>query len=144
MLIAHVIREKGGKVHTIPQDATLEQVARELNDRGVGALVIVDGRETPVGVVSERDVVRAVAKMGAEGLTKRVHDVMSRGVVTTEPMDSVDDGLSRMTERRIRHLPVVGDQGRLVGIVSIGDLVKMRIMDVEAQAAAMQAYIATG
>ncbi|MBI1187723.1 MAG: CBS domain-containing protein [Alphaproteobacteria bacterium] len=144
MLIAHVLREKGGLVHTIPQEATLEDAARVMNDRGVGALVILDARESPVGVVSERDIIRAVAKQGGASLSNRVGDVMSRGVITMEAMDSVDDGLSRMTEKRIRHLPVVGEGGRLIGIVSIGDLVKMRIQEIEHQAASMQAYIATG
>ncbi|NWG52507.1 MAG: CBS domain-containing protein [Hydrogenophilaceae bacterium] len=144
MLIAHVLREKGGLVHTISQDATLEEAARALNEKGVGALVILDGGETPLGVLSERDIIRAVAKLGAASLDKRVGDVMSRGVITMEPMDTVDDGLSRMTEKRVRHLPVVGDEGRLIGIVSIGDLVKMRIQEVELEAASMQAYIATG
>lgn len=144
MLIAHVLREKGGLVHTISQDATLEEAARALNEKGVGALVILDGGEIPLGVLSERDIIRAVAKLGAASLDKRVGDVMSRGVITMEPMDTVDDGLSRMTEKRVRHLPVVGDGGRLIGIVSIGDLVKMRIQEVELEAASMQAYIATG
>lgn len=143
MLIAHVLRDKGGLVYAIPQTASLEEAAGELSQKGVGALVIVDGAR-PIGVLSERDIVHAIAELGSNCLSKSVAEVMSREVITTEASETVDDGLTRMTEMRVRHLPVVDDDGKLIGIVSIGDLVKMRIMAVEAQAAAMQAYIATG
>lgn len=140
MLIAHVIRDKGPVVHTLPADATLEQAAKELNSKKVGALVVVDDHGAPIGVLSERDVVREIAKRGSAALADKVGPVMSKGVITAVPTETIDDGLGRMTDRRIRHLPVVMD-GRLVGIVSIGDLVKHRIAAVEAEAAAMQAYI---
>lgn len=141
MLISQILRDKGGEVHTLGADASVEQAAKELNLRKVGALVVADERGAPVGVLSERDIVREIAKRGAACLTDQVSSVMSRNVITAAPDESVDEGLDRMTDRRIRHLPVV-EQGRLVGIVSIGDLVKHRIMAVEAEAAAMQAYIA--
>jgi len=141
MLIIHVLRNKGGTVHTLAEAATLEEAARELDTRRVGALVVVDGEGDVIGVLSERDVVRQVARRGAEALKERVGAVMSRGVVTADPGETVDEGLSRMTDRRIRHLPVL-ENGRLTGIVSIGDLVKHRIEAVEAEARAMQEYIA--
>ena len=141
MLIAHVIRDKGGQVHTLSADATLEQAAKELHARKVGALVVMDEASRVAGVLSERDIVREIAKRGAACLAERVSSAMTRDVVTARPDESVEDGLDRMTDRRIRHLPVL-DGGRLVGIVSIGDLVKNRIAAVEAEAAAMQAYIA--
>jgi CBS domain-containing protein len=144
MLIAHVLRDKGDEVFAIPTYATLEEAARELTQKGVGALVILDNRRSPVGVISERDIIRAIARRGPRCLEERVDEVMSRRVITADPLETVDEGLSRMTESRVRHLPVLDERDRLVGIVSIGDLVKMRIMAVEAQAAAMQAYIATG
>jgi CBS domain-containing protein len=144
MLIAHVLRDKGNEVFAIPIYATLEEAARELHQKGVGALVILDSRRTPVGVISERDIIRAVARRGPGCLDERVDEVMSTRVLTADPLETVDEGLARMTESRVRHLPVVDENQKLVGIVSIGDLVKMRIMAVEAQAAAMHAYIATG
>jgi CBS domain-containing protein len=144
MLIAHVLRDKGNEVFAIPIYATLEEAARELHQKGVGALVILDSRRSPVGVVSERDIIRAIARRGPGCLDERVDEVMSTRVLTADPLETVDEGLARMTESRVRHLPVVDENQKLVGIVSIGDLVKMRIMAVEAQAAAMHAYIATG
>jgi CBS domain-containing protein len=144
MLIAHVLRDKGNEVFAIPIYATLEEAARELHQKGVGALVILDSRRSPVGVVSERDIIRAIARRGPGCLDERVDEVMSTRVLTADPLETVDEGLARMTESRVRHLPVLDENQKLVGIVSIGDLVKMRIMAVEAQAAAMHAYIATG
>lgn len=141
MLIAHVLREKGAAVHTLPADATLEHAARELDSRRVGSLVVVDEKGDIVGVLSERDLTREIARRGAACLAERVRSVMTRDVITASPDETIDDGLARMTDRRVRHLPVL-ENGRLIGIVSIGDLVKHRIAAVEAEAAAMQAYIA--
>jgi CBS domain-containing protein len=141
MLIAHVIREKGALVHTLPAEATLEQAARELLEKKVGALVVVDAAGGVIGVFSERDLVREVARRGADALDDRVDAAMSRDVFTARGEETVDECLARMTDRRVRHLPVV-EAARLVGIVSIGDLVKHRIAVVEAESAAMQAYIA--
>ncbi|MGD9815826.1 MAG: CBS domain-containing protein [Hyphomonadaceae bacterium] len=140
MLIAHVLREKGATVHTLQADATLEQAARELFARRVGALVVLDAAGAILGVFSERDLVREVAKRGAAALEDSVGAAMSRDVSVARPDENIDEGLARMTDRRVRHLPVLED-ARLVGIVSIGDLVKHRIAAVEAEAAAMQAYI---
>ena len=142
MLIAHVLREKGAAVHTLKADVSLEQAARELHDRRVGALVVLDDVGGIRGVLSERDLVREIARRGADSLHDTVSAVMTRDVHTARPDETVDEGLARMTDRRVRHLPIV-ENGRLIGIVSIGDLVKHRIAAVEAEAAAMQAYIAT-
>jgi CBS domain-containing protein len=142
MLIAHVLREKGSDVHTLPAAATLAEAAKHLNDMRVGALVVLDHNSAPAGVISERDIVRELARRGEQVLVATVGDAMSRSVITAAPHETIDDCLARMTDRRIRHLPVI-DDGRLVGIVSIGDLVKHRIAAVEAEAAAMQAYITT-
>jgi CBS domain-containing protein len=141
MLIAHVIRDKGAVVYSLQADATLEQAAKELNLRKVGALVVVDERDGLIGVLSERDIVREVARRGSGCLGERVSSAMTRDVITATPDETIDDGLARMTDRRIRHLPVIVE-GKLVGIISIGDLVKHRIAAVEAESAAMQAYIA--
>jgi CBS domain-containing protein len=143
MLIAHVIRDKGAVVHTLSADATLEHAAKELNQRRVGALVVLDENGDILGVFSERDLVREVAKRGADALETTVGAAMTREVITAREDETVDDCLARMTDRRVRHLPVLEQEVRLVGIVSIGDLVKHRIAVAEAEAAAMQAYIST-
>jgi CBS domain-containing protein len=141
MLIAHVIREKGAAVYTLAASATLEEAARELIEKRVGALVVIGPEGEIAGVFSERDLVREVARRGAGALTDQVGAAMSRDVVTAHPEETIDDCLGRMTDRRVRHLPVV-EEIRLIGIVSIGDLVKHRIAAAEAESAAMQAYIA--
>jgi len=141
MLIAHVIRDKGAVVHTLPDTATLQQAAQELDSKKVGALIVLDGDGELVGVFSERDLVREIACRGTVALTQEVGAAMTRNVVTAHPDETVDDCLARMTDRRIRHLPVL-ESVHLVGIISIGDLVKHRIAVAEAEAAAMQAYIA--
>lgn len=141
MLIAHVLRDKGAVVYTVRAEQTLEDAARILNEKKVGALVVIAEDGAISGVMSERDIVREIARNGVKSLSDSVAAVMSRDVVTAEPTETVDEGLGRMTERRIRHLPVM-EGGRLIGVVSIGDLVKHRIAAVEAEAAAMQAYIA--
>jgi CBS domain-containing protein len=141
MLIAHVIREKGAAVYTLAASATLEEAARELIEKRVGALVVIGPEGEIAGVFSERDLVREVARRGAGALTDQVGAAMSRDVVTAHPDETIDDCLGRMTDRRVRHLPVV-EEIRLIGIVSIGDLVKHRIAAAEAESAAMQAYIA--
>jgi CBS domain-containing protein len=141
MLIAHVLRDKGAVVYTVRAEATLEEAAGVLTDKKVGALVVIGEGGAIVGVLSERDIVREVARIGAKCLNNSVGSVMSRDVLTADPTESVDEGLGRMTDRRVRHLPVIEGE-RLIGIISIGDLVKYRIAAVEAEAAAMQAYIA--
>jgi CBS domain-containing protein len=142
MLIAHVLRDKGALVHTVVAETTLEDAARDLDNKRVGALVVVGDGGKIVGVLSERDIVREVSRRGGKCLSDAVKTVMSKDVVTALLNETIDEGLARMTDRRIRHLPVI-ENGQLVGIVSIGDLVKHRIAAVEAEAAAMQAYIAT-
>lgn len=141
MLIAHVLRDKGAVVYTVRAEQTLEEAARILHEKKVGALVVIAEDGAISGVMSERDIVREIARNGGKSLNDTVATIMSRDVVTAGPTETVDEGLGRMTERRIRHLPVL-DSGRLIGVVSIGDLVKHRIAAVEAEAAAMQAYIA--
>jgi CBS domain-containing protein len=106
-------------------------------------MVIVDQEDAVVGILSERDIVRAVAERGAASLAEPISGCMTRNVVFATPSETVDDLLSRMTDRRMRHLPVVKD-GRLMGIVSIGDLVKTKIAETEAEAENLKAYISAG
>ena len=142
MLVSQILRAKGDTVFTIVPTEAVGVVAGLLHAKGVGALVVLEG-ERVVGIVSERDIVRVVAEHGAGCLDSRIETCMTRDVIFATPGETVDSLLSRMTDRRIRHLPVVKD-GRLAGIVSIGDLVKHKISEVEAEADGLKQYIAAG
>jgi CBS domain-containing protein len=141
MLVSQIIREKGDLVFTISPEETIKAAAALLDQRKVGAMVVVGRSGVVVGIVSERDVVRVVAQEGAMGLERPVSSCMTRDVIFALPGESVDDLMARMTDRRVRHLPVL-DAGRLVGIVSIGDLVKRKIAETQAEADTLKAYIA--
>lgn len=143
MLIAQILKGKGEDVFTCGPEQTISEVARELNSRRVGAVVVTEGDRRVIGIVSERDVVRVIAGSGDAGLRATVADHMTRDVIFAQPNETVDQLLGRMTDRRIRHLPVCVDD-RLVGIVSIGDLVKSKIAEVEAEAEGLKTYIAAG
>ncbi|TAJ69304.1 MAG: CBS domain-containing protein [Phenylobacterium sp.] len=140
MLVSQILRTKGDTVFTIKPADTVGSVAELLHSRGIGALVVMDA-ERVAGIVSERDVVRAIASQGAAAMKRPVADFMTVNVLFADPGETVDSLLSRMTDRRIRHLPVCKAE-RLVGIVSIGDLVKWKISEVEAEADGLKAYIA--
>lgn len=141
MNVHTILRNKGKSVVTIHPDATVERAVAVLRLRGIGALVVSDDGENVVGILSERDIVEAMARHGGELLAVSVGEVMTCPVVTCEPDDSVADLMAEMTNRRIRHFPVV-DDGRLVGIVSIGDLVKSRLDEIEYEAHSMRSFIA--
>ena len=140
LLVSQILKTKGDAVFTIGPDESVGGVASQLHGKGVGALVVLDGDKV-VGIVSERDVVRALAAHGAGVLKRPVSDFMTANVFFAEPGETVDSLLTRMSDRRIRHLPVCKND-RLVGIVSIGDLVKWKISEVEAEADGLKAYIA--
>lgn len=140
MRVSQILGGKGGVVFTATPNETVGAICALLHSRRVGAMVIMDG-DRLAGIVSERDIVRAVAEEGAQSLIKPIGDVMTRDVILASLNDSVDALLEKMTDRRIRHLPVWGED-RLLGIVSIGDLVKSKISEVEAEAVGLKAYIA--
>jgi CBS domain-containing protein len=142
MLVSQILRQKGDTVFTAAPADTIEEVAGLLHARGVGALVVLEAGRV-AGIVSERDVVRAMAERGAAALEAPVSSCMTRDVLFADPGETVDSLLSRMTDRRIRHLPVCR-RDRLVGLVSIGDLVKSKISEVEAEAEGLKSYIAAG
>lgn len=143
MHVSQILRDKGDLVFTAQPHETMGAAAALLHSRRVGAMVIVDQDDAVVGILSERDIVRAVAERGAGSLNEPISGCMTRNVVFATPAETVDDLLGRMTDRRMRHLPVVKD-GRLVGIVSIGDLVKSKIAEAEAEAENLKAYISAG
>ncbi len=139
MTIAAILTGKGGEVVSLPRNATVGQAVAILADKRIGAVPVVDGGAV-VGIFSERDVVYCLAAHGPAALDRILADVMTQPVQSVAPGEPVIGALSLMTRRRIRHLPVV-DGDRIVGFVSIGDLVKYRIDRIEADAAAMRDYI---
>ena len=141
MLISQVIKEKGDIVFTVSPGESLANAAALLHGRQVGSAVVLDPAARVVGLVSERDVVRLLALDGAAALERPISDAMNREVVFAHPDETIDAILARMTDRRVRHLPVVVE-GRLLGLVSIGDLVKRKIAETEAEARELKAYIA--
>lgn len=142
MLVSQILRTKGDLVFTATPGDTVAAVAALLHSRRVGAMIVLEGDQV-AGIVSERDIVRVVAEEGASALSRPVSACMTRDVVFATPNETVDSLLERMTDRRMRHLPVVNN-GRLAGIVSIGDLVKFKISEVVAEADGLKAYISAG
>ena len=142
MLVAEILKSKGGEVFSVAPDITLSAVCAELDTRHVGALIVCDG-DRVVGVISERDVVKAVAADGAASLSRPVSAYMTRDVIFAEPGETVAILMGRMTDRRIRHLPVLKDS-RLSGVISIGDVVKSQIAEATQEAESLRTYISAG
>ncbi len=143
MHVEGLLSSKGDAVVTVSPTASVGDVVATLARHHVGALVVSDDGTHVHGIVSERDVVRSLAEHGSDLLDHEVSSIMTREVVTCELTTTVDELSSRMTERRIRHMPVVVD-GELAGIVSIGDVVKDRIRDLETEAQTLHEYISHG
>lgn len=143
MNVAAVLKAKGHRVATAPPTATLQQIAEQLAGERVGAIVVCD-TETIAGIISERDIVRAIAQGGPTVLSKSVGDVMTKQVTTCHQDHSIEELMSIMTQGRFRHVPVVDASGKLLGIISIGDVVKNHIAEVEMEVTAMKGYLATG
>ncbi|MDQ2838014.1 MAG: CBS domain-containing protein [Actinomycetota bacterium] len=142
MSISEILRRKGSAVVTIEPDATVTELVRTLGEHKIGAVVVVRDGQT-VGIVSERDVVRRLDEVGAAVLELAVSELMSAEVISCGPDDALDDIAEQMTERRIRHLPVLAD-GKLAGIVTIGDVVAARIRELEQTRVQLESYITQG
>lgn len=143
MRVATILGQKGSTVATIRAESTLADAAAELRLRGVGALVVSSDGRTIEGIISERDIVLRLAERGEAALSEPVATSMTREVRTCAPNDTCDQLMVVMTEHRMRHLPVLVD-GALNGIVSIGDIVKARVGELEAEARTLHDYITTG
>ena len=143
MHVQAILSRKGSDVATVEAGATVARAVELLREHGVGALVVSDDGRIIEGIISERDVVRRLAAEGAAVLDSTVARVMTRAVTTCGAEDELDHLMQLMTDRRIRHVPVVEEHGALIGIISIGDVVKRRIEDVEREAEEIRAYIAT-
>jgi CBS domain-containing protein len=143
MLIAQILAGKGREVVSTRPDATVAEVAALLKARRIGAVVVMDDDGGLCGIISERDLARGLADHGADLLQMRVRDLMTTEVSTCAPDDGIDKLMQQMTEGRFRHLPVVQD-GRMIGIISIGDVVKHRLQELEAETHLLHDYISGG
>jgi CBS domain-containing protein len=141
MNVAAILRQKGRAVTTAAPTTTLLEIAAKLAAKRIGAIVVVGPQGEVAGIISERDIIRALAAYGPECLTSSVAEAMTKDVVTCQETDTLDELMAMMTARRFRHLPVLTD-GALVGIISIGDVVKHHVAEVEMEATAMRDYIA--
>ena len=140
MTVASILQAKGGEVVSVSANMRVSEAVALLAERRIGAVPVIDG-DMVTGILSERDILYGIAREGAGLLDRAVGEVMTAPAVTVDPGTSILAALAMMTRRRIRHLPVVED-GRIAGFVSIGDLVKLRIDRIEAEADAMRTYIA--
>lgn len=142
MTVRTILEEKGRDVVTVAREATLAEAASVLSERRIGALVVTDNAHSILGILSERDIVRAVAEGGGAALERPVSALMTSKVVRCTEQTTMGELMEMMTDGRFRHVPVEKD-GRLAGIVSIGDVVRRRIEEAEREAAEMKAYIAS-
>jgi CBS domain-containing protein len=143
MNVARILKDKGRSVVMLAPETSVRTVVETLAKERIGALILCDGDRQVAGIISERDIVRMLASGGAAVLDQPVANFMTKDVRTCTERDTVDWLMEEMTSHRFRHLPVV-EGGRLIGIVSIGDVVKQRIAEAELEAASMREYIATG
>jgi CBS domain-containing protein len=143
MFVSDILSQKGGLVFTVTPGTTVSQVAKQLSTRRIGSVLVMDGRDSLTGIVSERDIVRAISLHGDSALEFEASRVMTRDVVTCDPDDSIDQVMETMTRGRFRHLPVMR-HGELLGLVSIGDVVKARLEEAKHETEALKAYIAAG
>ena len=143
MLVERILREKGSDIASVDETATVAEALGELRRWNVGALVVSRDGEPLVGIISERDIVRALADVGGDALDQHVAELMTVDVVTVDRHAPLEKLMLVMTERRIRHVPVVED-GQLVGVISIGDVVKRRVEELETEKAQISDYINAG
>src|SRR5712671_749588 len=142
MTVKTILSAKGGDVISIEPTATLEAAVRTLAEHRIGALLVLGPDRRMIGILSERDIVRVMAEQGAGALKQPLAQVMTRKVVTCSQSDTVDVLMQRMTTGKFRHLPVV-EQEQVIGVISIGDVVKHRVQEMEQESAALRDYIQT-
>jgi CBS domain-containing protein len=142
MTVKTILSTKGSEVITIGPNATLEEAIAVLSKHRIGALVVLGADQRVIGILSERDIVRALSERSAAALKEPLAQIMTRVVVTCGEADTVSDLMERMTRGRFRHIPVL-EQDRLIGIISIGDVVKQRLGEMERESEALRDYIQT-
>ena len=142
MIVRNILSAKGNEVVTIEPNVSVAAASKRLADRKIGALVVTGAEGRVIGILSERDIVQKLAEQGAAALERPLSEVMTRKVMTCSQSDTISSVMEWMTEGKFRHLPVV-EQNRLVGIVSIGDIVKQRLQEMEREQSALRDYIQT-
>ena len=142
MNIATILKQKGRDIASVAPTATIAQLVQTLSERRIGAVLVLDAAQQLLGIVSERDIVHHLASDGAGTLEMTAAQLMTRAVQTASPQATVTQAMEIMTAGRFRHLPVV-ERGALVGIVSIGDIVKARISETEHEVESLKAYVAS-
>ena len=140
MYVADILNAKGSEVIATGPTETVAVTARLLNDRRIGAVLVRDGEDNVIGVISERDIIRGIAVNGADALDMEVRELMTSEVISCKPTDTISEVMRVMTTRRFRHLPVMED-GALKGMISIGDVVKYRLEETETEARALRDYV---
>lgn len=143
MQVQSILNAKGTAVTTVSPDSTVRDLVTLLREHGIGAVVVSGDGSAIEGIVSERDIVRQLTDFGPKFLSVKVREIMTKDVVTCEPTDTVDNCMEFMTGKRIRHLPVAVD-GKLTGLVSIGDIVKAKMDEIRTEAESLKQYIASG
>lgn len=141
MIVSEILAQKGRDVFTTSSDSTISDVADVLAARKIGAAIVLDGSNKVCGIASERDIVREIAKSGSASLDQSISSCMTTKVVSCSEKDSVDTLMEKMSQGRFRHLPVIENE-KLVGLISIGDVVKIKIEQAEHEAEEMKRYIA--
>jgi len=141
MHVAAVLKRKGNRIVAATQADTVAAITQLLTEHRIGAVLILEEDGRPVGILSERDIVRAIARDGAAALSRPAADLMTRELITGQPTDTVADLMAVMTDRRIRHIPILED-GQVVGVISIGDVVKARIDDAELEVESLRGFVA--
>jgi CBS domain-containing protein len=143
MFVSNILSQKGGLVFSVSPGTTVAQVTQQLSTRRIGSVLVIDRGDAVIGIVSERDIVRALANNGPKALELEVAEIMTRDVTTCDPDDPIEHVMQVMTRGRFRHLPVVR-KGELLGLVSIGDVVKARLEETQHETEALKAYIVAG
>jgi len=138
--IGHLLEQKGSQVWSIPPDATVYDALRLLAERDIGALLVIRGEQL-VGILSERDYARKVILKGKSSMKTTVNEIMTERVIVIEPQHTIEEAMALMTEKHLRHLPVI-EEDKVIGLVSIGDLVKAKITDQRYMIEQLERYIA--
>lgn len=140
MKVDNILQSKGSATHRVSQTATINDTLKVLSEHNIGAVLVVDEKDHLVGILSERDIVRYLGRRGTSVLEMKVSECMTPKPYTCTMQASVDELLGQMTNERIRHMPVV-ENGKILGLVSIGDVVKRKIQEAEEEAASLREYI---
>ena len=143
MIVSHILKSKGRQVYTVSKETNISAVSSILATKRIGAIVIISKNRSVEGIVSERDIVRGLSNYGAKVLDMPVKDLMTKNVITRGVESQIDELRREMTRSRIRHLPIL-DDGKLVGLISIGDVVKNRVEELQAEGDMLREYISSG